>query len=440
MKEIDFGKVKKVHFIGIGGIGISALAQLMHHDGKIVFGTNDNPSPETLDGLRALGVPIYVGADVKNISSDTDLLVYSVAWDDMEFEFMKKVRSLGIPILTYFEALGLVSGHKKTIAVSGTHGKTTTTAMIAKVFLDAGKDPTVVVGSKLLEQKSNFVAGKGEYFIVEACEYKRSFLNINPTIAVITNIDNDHLDYYKDFDDIQSAFHEFVSKVPSMGVLICDVKNERLAPVIKDLKCKVINYMDFYDANLKLSVPGEHNRKNAAVALATSSITGIDIEKAKTSLEGFRGTWRRFEYKGETSTGALVYDDYGHHPTEIKVTISGAREKFPDKKLTVIFQPHLYSRTKILFNDFVPALSMADRVVITDIYAAREPNDTSINGEMLAEAVKIINKNTLYISDFNEISSYLNKNTAADDVLITMGAGDIYKIGEKLVGGVQDTY
>ena len=182
---------------------------------------------------------------------------------------------------------------------------------------------------------------------MEACEYKRSFLNINPTIAVITNIDNDHLDYYKDFKDIQSAFREFSLKVPSSGAVICDAKNERLAPVIKDLKCRAIDYMDFYDKNIELGVSGDHNRKNAAVALAVANVVGLDIEKAKISLKDFRGTWRRFEYKGVMKNGALVYDDYAHHPTEIKATISGAREKFPDKKLTVIFQPHLYSRTKL---------------------------------------------------------------------------------------------
>lgn len=432
MTNISLDTFKQIHFIGIGGIGVSAIAKMMLLQGKKVSGSDLSESEITHE-LAEAGAVISIGHRAENLPKNTDLLVYTVIIPESNPE-LSLAKERGIKMLSYPEVLGLISSHKKTIAVSGTHGKTTTTAMIAKVFLDAGKDPTVVVGSKLLEQKSNFVAGKGEYFIVEACEYKRSFLNINPTIAVITNIDNDHLDYYKDFKDIQSAFREFSLKVPSSGAVICDAKNERLAPVIKDLKCRAIDYMDFYDKNIELGVSGDHNRKNAAVALAVANVVGLDIEKAKISLKDFRGTWRRFEYKGVMKNGALVYDDYAHHPTEIKATISGAREKFPDKKLTVIFQPHLYSRTKLLFDDFVSALSMADKIVVTDIYAAREPNDKSITGKILADAVKIINKNTLYISDFNEIASYLNKNSDNNDVLITMGAGDVYKIGEKLAG------
>ncbi|MCX6713333.1 MAG: Mur ligase family protein, partial [Candidatus Vogelbacteria bacterium] len=252
---------------------------------------------------------------------------------------IKKVHFIGIGGIgiSAIEALGLVSAQKYTIAVSGTHGNTTTTAKLAKIFIDAGLDPTVVVGSLLVDQQSNFIAGNGKYFIAEACEYKRSFLNLNPQALIITNIDNDHLDYYKDLVDIQSAFAELAAKIPADGYLICDKNDPALAPVLIAAKCQVLDYR--HPMSIKLKQPGEHNQKDAAAALVLAQALGVPEDKSLASLANFAGTWRRFEYKGEMN-GVKIYDDYAHHPTEIKATLAGAREMAgKDKKITVVFQP-----------------------------------------------------------------------------------------------------
>ncbi len=446
MSSIDLKNIKKVHFIGIGGIGISALAELMHHDGKSVVGTNDNASPQTLDRIRALGVQIHIGADIKNISLDTDLIIYSLAWDDMEFEFMKQVRLLGIPVLTYFEALGVVSKEKYTVAVAGTHGKTTTTAMLAKIFSDAGRKPTVIVGSLLKDSKSNFIAGAGKYFIVESCEYRRSFLNLNPQVLIITNIDNDHLDYYKDLADIQSAFAELAAKIPEGGALVCDQTDPALAPVVAAARCRVIDYRKVLNSDkekITLRQPGEHNQKDAQAALAVAELEGVDRATALASLADFGGTWRRFEYKGEMKNGAILYDDYAHHPTEIAATIAGAREmlitlnrsteRSGKGKIIVAFQPHLYSRTKLLLADFVHSLSLADVVIVPDIYAAREENDGTVSSNDLVELLKRENKEAYYVPTLAGVAKVVEEKSAEGDIVITMGAGDVFKVGEKLL-------
>ncbi len=429
---MDLKKHNNIHFIGIGGIGVSAIARMMILEGKKVSGSDVKESEITKE-LALSGATIFVGHEKENVGDVVDLVVYTVAVNIDNPEFVS-AKERGIICLSYPEVLGIISKNKKTIAISGTHGKTTTTAMIAKIFIDAEKDPTVVVGSKLLEEsthgRSNFVAGRGEYFIVEACEYRRSFLNINPTIGVITNIDNDHLDYYKDLEDIKSAFKSFVELIPREGVLVCDRGDERLMDIVNKTTSTVVDYMDFYDSEIEMLVLGEHNRKNAAVALAVANVVGIDISRAKKSLKEFKGTWRRFEYKGKTENGALIYDDYGHHPTEVVATLSGAREKFQDKKITVVFQPHLYSRTKLLLNDFANAFNDADTVLIAPIYAAREQFDGSINSEMLAS--KIGNKAKSFFG-FTDIEGHLKSTLKDGDVLITMGAGDVFKIGDSLI-------
>lgn len=411
---MDFKDIKKVYFIGIGGIGISALAQLMHHEGKLVSGTNDNLSPDTLNRIRALGVQIDIGADLSKIDGDTDLIVYSLAWDDREPEFMKAVRALGIPVFSYPQALGLVSAGKYTIAIAGTHGKTTTTAMVAEIMIDAGLDPTVIVGS-LLRSGSNFVAGKSDYFVVEACEYRRSFLNLHPTLAVVTNIDNDHLDYYKDLDDIKNAFDQFLTQS----------------------KNKIIDYQKYLAKVPELLVPGEHNRQNAAAALAVADFLRVDEEIAQQALSKFTGTWRRFEFKGKTKMGTLIYDDYAHHPTEVTASVQAAKEFMSQKdlkgKLIVVFQPHLYSRTKLLKDDFARALSSADEVILAPIYAAREQVDPEINSNILADLIRPKNQQVFSLSDLSLVVEKLREDAKEGDLIVTMGAGDIGNLGEKLV-------
>ena len=412
--------VKKVHFIGIGGIGMSAVARMLLGEGKIVTGSDRSESLVT-DELTKLGAKIVYEQKAENITSDIDLVIYTIAMPDDSPELVR-ARELGIKCLTYPEMLGVISADKFTIAVAGTHGKTTTTAMIAGVMIEAGLDPTVIVGSLLkprgetsgsLEDSprgSNFIAGKSKYLVVEACEYRRSFLNLHSTLAVVTNIDNDHLDYYKDLDDIKSAFDQFLAQSEN----------------------KITDYQKYLAKVPELLVPGEHNRLNAAATLAVADFLHIREEVAQRALTKFTGTWRRFEYKGKTEMGALVYDDYAHHPTEVSASLSGAREFMKAKnlggKLIVAFQPHLYSRTKLLKTDFAESLAQADEIILAPIYAAREPNDSKISSDILADLIKTKNSHVLSLKSLEAIENYLIENNKTGDLIMTMGAGDITQV------------
>ena len=433
MSKVNLQNIKKVHFIGIGGIGMSAIARMFLLESKVVSGS-DRASSIVTEELEKLGAQIFYEQKAENISADIDLIIYTIAIPADNPE-LKKARELGITCLTYPETLGLISADKYTIAVAGTHGKTTTTAMIADILVEAKFDPTVIVGS-LLKQGTNFIAGKSDYFVVEACEYCRSFLNLNPKILVITNIDSDHLDYYKDLADIQSAFVELAEKIPTDGFLVCDVSDPLLQPVIEKTKGQVIDYKKMPRIE-DLLVPGEHNIKDAECALAVAEILKIDQAGAIGSLKKFTGTWRRFEAKGQTENNALVYDDYAHHPTEISASLFGAREFMAKNNLTgrliLVFQPHLYSRTKLLKTDFIKSLSLADVIILAPIYAARELPDPEISSEQLAQELKKLDKEALFFSDFDQIIKYLKTANKKGDLIVTMGAGDVYKIAEQLV-------
>jgi len=432
--KIDLAKVNKVHFIGIGGIGVSAIARMMLLEGKIVSGS-DGSASEITGELEKLGARFFAGQKTGQVPKDADLVIYTIAITEGNPEFID-AKKYGLSMITYPEALGLISKQKYTIAISGTHGKTTTTAMIAKILLEAKEDPTVVVGSLLkdgAQGKSNFIAGKGKYFVAEACEYRRSFLNLNPSVLVITNIDNDHLDYYKDMDDIVSAFREMAMKVPRTGFVVCDIKNKRVSEAVEGINAKVVDYMDFFEKDLPLKIPGRHNKLDAAAALSVAHVLGLQKKTTENSLKGFSGTWRRFEYKGETKNGVIVYDDYGHHPTEIKATLSGAREFFGNKKIIVVFQPHLYSRTKLLLEEFAGAFKNSDQVLLAPIYAAREPIDNSISSDILAERIRKVGIEAKSFPNFEEIESFILENAKSGDVVMTIGAGDVYKIGEMII-------
>src|SRR3990167_8126458 len=318
---VDLSTTKSIHFLGIRGIGMSALARMMlgRQWQKKVSGSDLSPS-EITDELKKHGAIVFEGNAAGNVTEGIDLLVYTAAVLEDNPELLEAKRR-GIPTMTYPQMLGLLSRDYYTIAISGTHGKTTTTGMVATLLLETGKEPTVVIGSLLqnsvTKNKSNFIAGQGKYFIAEACEYKRSFLNLEPTILAITNIDNDHLDYYRDLADIQSAFHELAMKVPEEGFVVASAKDLLLKPVLQGLSAKIIDYTKYVQMPLlRLKLPGLHNQMNAAVALAIADILKIPKTDAVKALESFPGTWRRFEYKDETPEGAHVYDDYGHHPTE----------------------------------------------------------------------------------------------------------------------------
>lgn len=420
MKDLDLSKIntskilsaRKVFFIGIGGIGISAIARMMHLEGKDVSGS-DMSDGELTRELRELGIRIVIGQGFELIPTDTDLIVYTVAIPHYDPKLFKQVADSGIPYKSYPQMLGIVTADKYTIAIAGTHGKTTTTAMIAKILMDAELDPSVIVGSLLKEYKSNLIIGKSEYFLVEACEYERSFLNIKPKLLVITNIEEDHLDYYKDIGDIKNAFEQL--KLQSKNV--------------------ISDYSKYLEKVPKLSVPGEHNRMNAAAALAVADFLQVDENIAKKSLSEFTGTWRRLEKRGETKEGVIIYDDYAHHPTEIKASLEALRELYPvgEKKITVVFQPHLYSRTKAFFNDFAKSFKGADSIYLLPIFFAREEKDESVSSEKLASAITLAGDKAKAFPDFESIENFIKDlNLGKNDVFVTMGAGEAYKVADKV--------
>ena len=438
--EIDLSKINNIHFIGIGGIGISAIARMMMNDGKKVTG-QDMQDGQIVKELKKLGAEIIIGQSFENIPEDTELIVYTIAIDNYDEELSGKIKNQNkIPTRSYPQMLGLLSKDKYTIAISGTHGKTTTTGMLAQVLVDAEKDPTVVVGS-LLKGGSNFIGGKSDLFLVEACEYRRSFLNVNPKILVITNIDEDHLDYYKDIEDIKSAFRELALKVPSDGFVVCNPNDKNVGDVIKDIKAKIVNWEDYFNPDLKLKIPGIHNKKDAGASVAVATLLGIKKEKAEESLMEFPGTWRRFEYKGEIMGGAKLYDDYAHHPVEIASTLEGFRELYPKAdgwKVTVVFQPHLFSRTKLLLKDFGESFGEADMVLLLPIYMAREKDDGTISSQILANEINTHQENAKAFLDFETASIYLKKYLEVElpniekNLVVTMGAGEAFKIGDNL--------
>lgn len=427
--SIDLKSINKVHFIGIGGIGMSGLARLFLHEGKTVAGSDRAPS-EITAALEKEGVQFFPSQLATNIEPDIDMVVYTEAMAKDHPE-MVAAKELDVPMMNYFEALGLVANQYYLIAVAGTHGKTTTTAMLIDVLEEAGLDPTAIVGSLRSKTKSNFRAGKSKYFVVEACEYRRDFMHLEPDVLVITNIEAEHLDYYNDLADVQSAFRLLAEKVPSDGVVVAEVANPNLKPVIEGLQGQVLDYNDQFSLTQTLKLPGVHNRLNAAAAKTAAKFIGIEEDVVDTALQNFTGTWRRFEYKG-TLNGAPVYDDYGHHPTELTATMNGARELYPNKKLVVVFQPHLYSRTAELFDDFVTALSRADRPIITHVYDARDTGKQGVDGEALANSIKEKNVEAQYVDSFDDIIADLKATTNSDDVVLIMGAGDVTRIAAEL--------
>ncbi len=383
---MNMDDINRVYFIGIGGIGMSALARFFVHEGKTVTGSDRTPSIVT-KGLESIGVSINYDQTAENISSSPglELVVYTEAMAKDHPE-MVAARALGVPMMNYFDALGLVANEYYLIAVAGTHGKTTTTAMITDILEEAGLDPTAIIGSLRSKTKSNFRSGQSKYAVVEACEYRRDFLSLKPDVLVITNIEWEHVDYYQDLPDVQAAFRELAERVPKDGAIVANAGDPNVAPVLSGLAAAVIDYRPLIDLSLKLRQPGLHNRLNAAAAKGVAKWLKVDASVINESLENFAGTWRRFEYKGD-ALGVPVYDDYGHHPTELEATFAGVRELYPDRKFKVVFQPHTYSRTHELFADFVEALTLADEVFLLPIYAAREENASGVTSDQLAEAI-----------------------------------------------------
>jgi len=433
----------KIHFIGIGGIGVSALAQYYLAKGHQISGS-DLVSSEITETLKKLGAKIYIGKhNAKNLSKNVDLVIYSPAVSKDNSEFVKCQMS-HIKCQSYPEALGELTKQYYTIAVSGTHGKSTTTTMTAFILKEAGLDPTVIVGTKFGEfNGSNCRVGKSQYLVIEACEHLASFLNYWPKIIVLTNIEKDHLDYYKNLKNILKTFKEYINHLPKEGILITNRDDRNILKILnskfalRPAKFKILKY-SFKQPETKklkriLKVPGEHNVFNALAALAAARAIKIPDKVSFKALSEYKGSWRRFEEKELKikSYKLKIISDYAHHPTEVRVTLKTAREKYPNKKIWCIFQPHQYQRTFYLFKDFVKIFkqSSIDKIIITDIYyvAGREEGNikNKVNSKKLVKAIK--KNNVIYLPKEN-VLGYLKKNLFNYNILLIMGAGDIYKL------------
>ncbi len=415
--------------VGIGGIGMSALAQYLKHTGHAVSGSDKEESPVTAM-LSEKGIEVIVGHDQCNIPADCELLIYSDAIPESNVERVR-AQEMQIPEMSYFEALGVVSASARTIAVAGTHGKTTTTGMLAAILSGAAKEPTAIVGSIVQDFGSNFLPGSPDLFVIEACEYRDHILKLSPEILVITNIELDHTDYFPNLQAVQETFQKAAERVSSHGFIITNPSDPDIAPVLEKVAARVVDYTE--ESVPRLHLIGEFNRMNARAAKAAARAAFPDIPHAVAdeALATFKGSWRRFEYKGETPIGALVYDDYAHHPTSVAKTIEAARQKFPDKKIVVAFHPHLYSRTKSLMNEFAAALASADLALVAPIYAAREQPDPSVSHHTLASAAQSLGGNVVALDSFDDIRDELLKQDS-ESLIITMGAGDIYKVAEQI--------
>ncbi len=418
-----------MYMTGIGGIGMSALAQLLAHQGKSVSGSDRDESPTTAL-LQKKGIRVDIGQRAENIPADAELLIYSDAIQSDSPE-RARARELGIPEASYFEALGAISKDMRTIAVAGTHGKTTTTGMLAKILQTADKKPTAIIGSIVRDFGSNFLAGDPELFVVEACEYRNHILKLAPEILVITNIELDHTDYFPSLDALLETFRAAARKVPQHGFIIANPAAPNMKKVLAGVSAQIIDYTQ--EEVPALSQIGDFNRDNARAAAAAARAAFSDVIQSQIdhALLDFKGSWRRFEYKGETPAGALVYDDYAHHPTAIEKTIQAARERFPGKSIIVAFHPHLYSRTKSFLAEFAIALATADRSLIAPIYAAREAPDETVSSRILALRTCEIGGNSTAYDSFDEIREELLL-CDSDTLIITMGAGDIYKVAEQI--------
>ena len=448
---------KNIYFIGIGGVSMSGIAHTLKHFGYNVAGSDTSDS-SSIHSLVDSQIPVYIGHYPEKIK-DYDLVVYTaaIAKDDPE---LVMAHSLNIPTMERAVFLGLLTKcFAETITISGTHGKTTTTSMVSLCFLKANLHPSIQVGAYLRDISGNYVVGNSDYFILEACEYVESFLHFFPKSAIVLNIDNDHLDYFKNIDNIQKAFEKYVNLLPSDGLLVTNADDSRCLEISKSSKAKVITYginnlssnfiakninfddngfpeFDVYNDNnfythIHLSVRGTHNILNALACIAMCSYYGISSDIICDALHSFTGANRRMEYKGKFNNDVSVFDDYAHHPTEIKATAMGLKNMKYNESW-VIFQPHTYSRTKNLLNDFANVLLNFDHIIITDIYAAREKDIYGVSSKDLADKIKSLGGNVTYIKDFNDIVSYLKDNVSSKDIVLTVGAGTVTQIGSLL--------
>ena len=458
MVNIDnLRKYNRIHMIGIGGTSMSGIASILKKWGFYVDGS-DTSSSHITDRLMEEGIPVTIGHDTEAVNK-ADLVVYSAAIKENDVELIR-ANELGIPAVERKIILGeITQAFRNTICISGTHGKTTTTSMVSMCFLEANLDPTIQVGAELSAINGNDRVGNSDYFVLEACEYSESFLSFHPKAEIILNVDNDHLDYYKNIDNIKEAFIKYIKLLPDDGILVYNADDPNCNHFFKHTKAKSLtfgidssnaNYVaknitfdkngfasfDVYHNNVfyksfKLSVPGKHNVYNALSCIALCNEFGIDKSDIKSALQKYTGASRRFEYLGEIN-GAKVFDDYGHHPTEI-TAVANAMKKKKYNHSWVIFQPHTYSRTKSLLNDFAKCLTNFDNIIVTDIYAAREVNTYGISSKQIVDKIEKLGRRAYYISDFDDIMEFIKRNAKPDDIIITQGAGTITNLGHDLV-------
>ncbi|MCX6787553.1 MAG: Mur ligase domain-containing protein [Candidatus Kaiserbacteria bacterium] len=440
---------RSAYFVGVGGIGMSALAQYFKDHGVMVSGSDREASPVT-ELLESKGITVFIGQKAEQVSADTEVVVYSDAVPPENPE-RARAQELGIPQYSYFEMLGEVSKGpstssgqgRRTVAVAGTHGKTTTTGMLARILGDAGASPTAIIGSIVKDFGSNYLApstslgaGGHDIFVVEACEYRDHLLELTPQVLVITNLEWDHTDYFPSLAALQETFRKAIERVPADGVIVTNPNDANIAPCLPVGRRfsngpRVIDYTQ--EPAYELRLPGEFNVMNARAAAAAARVVFPALSDATLvpSLAEFQGTWRRFEYKGKTQNGAEVYDDYAHHPTAVRETLKALREKVKGK-IVVAFHPHLYSRTRDLLDEFATAFADADQVLLAPIYAAREVDDGSISSELLAERIRATGTDAVALESFDAIERELRE-AGAGTTIMTMGAGDIYKIADTLI-------
>lgn len=458
MYKINFGQPIHIHFIGIGGISMSGLAEILLEEGFTISGSDAKESPLT-DKLASEGVQISYPQSAANITSGIDAVVYTAAIHEDNPEFAA-AKNTGLPMLSRAELLGqIMDNYVNSVAVAGTHGKTTTTSMLSQVLLAADSDPTISVGGILKAIHGNIRVGHSDVFLTEACEYTNSFLNFHPKYSLILNIEEDHLDFFKDLADIRHSFRRFAENTAEGGTIIINEAIADYEEIVKDLPVSVVTYglteaCDYYPSDItfdekgcatytavhqgraltsvKLNIPGMHNVSNSLAVIAAALSLKIELSTITSGISQFTGTDRRFELKGMYKDGVTVIDDYAHHPTEIAATLTAA-QNYPHKRIICVFQPHTYTRTKAFLKDFAKALSLADVIVLADIYAARETDTLGISSKNIEDDLKALGKEAYYFPSFDEIENFLQKKCMNGDLLITMGAGDVVKIGEHLL-------
>ena len=463
MYQINFQNPVHIHFIGIGGISMSGLAEILLNAGFSVSGSDPHPSALT-EHLASRGAVIFSEQSADNLDPSIRVVVYTAAIHPDNPEFVQ-AQAMGIPMLTRAELLGqMMRNYRLSAAIAGTHGKTTTTSMVTEILLQTDLDPTISVGGILPSIHGNIRIGAHDVFVTEACEYTNSFLSFCPTHEIILNIEADHLDFFHDLSDIRHSFRLFAQKLPADGVLILNADIDRPAELTEGLPCRIFTFGDNPAADYRathisynetgcpgfsilrrnadgsesvltsvsLLVPGEHNIYNALAAAALADCMGVGPDAIARGLNSFHGTDRRFEKKGEIG-GVTIIDDYAHHPQEITATLKAAA-RYPHRKLWCVFQPHTYSRTKAFLDDFAQALSLADEVVLADIYPARETDTLGVSSADIADRLKQKGVSVHYLPSFDAIETFLLENCIHGDLLITMGAGDIVKVGESLLG------